>query len=411
MKIVHINTVWNRCSTGRIAASLHALSETAGHSSLAAYGRGPKPDKLGIPGIRIGNPADFLFHVLRNFTSGRCGFSSTIPTRRFLRWLDVERPDLLHLHNLHGFYLHVGLLFDYIRAHDIPVVWTLHDCWPFTGHCAFFDESCKKWETGCHDCPVHRSAYPYALFRDGSKENWLAKRMAFTGVKRMRIVTPSKWLAELVRRSFLRDYSVEVLPNGIDISMFHPIEHANAKKEETAARKNVLAVANVWEPRKGLPILLDAAEALRGEFRFTLVGLSPAQRRAVQRRNPDIQALGRLDNQEDLVDLYNSARIFANPTLQDNFPTTNLEALACGTPVVTCHSGGSAECLSEACGITVEPENTMAFIEAIRTLDARISAGSVSPMSCRAQAMQYDAKACFQRYLDLYDRLAKEKRP
>ena len=399
MKIVHVNTVWNRCSTGRIAAAIAARAEAAGHVSLAAYGRGPLPRALGVHGIRIGSPVDFALHVFRTFVHGSCGFGSVRRTRGFLRWLDAEKPDLLHLHNLHGFYLHVGLLFEYIRARRIPVVWTLHDCWPFTGHCAFFDEACcAKWRTGCHDCPVHRTAYPYALLRDPSRVNWLAKRVVFTSVPRMVIATPSEWLANIVRQSFLGVYPVEVLPNGIDLAVFRPPEGMSA---DSCGPKTVLAAANVWEPRKGLPLLLSAADALRDEFRFVVVGLSPRQRRVVRRRHPGVVALGRVPPAE-LAALYGGARMFANPTLQDNFPTTNLEALACGTPVVAFRSGGSAECLTERCGIGVPSGDLPAFIKALRDLDRRIDIGEVSSETCREQALRYDQVDCFHRYLDLY---------
>ena len=408
MKIVQVNTVWNRCSTGRIAAALHALSEAAGHTSLAAYGRGPSPQALGVPGIRIGSPADFVLHVLRTFCHGSCGFGSARRTRRFLRWLDAEKPDLVHLHNLHGFYLHVGLLFDYLRERDIPVVWTLHDAWPLTGHCAFFDESrCAKWQTGCHDCPWHRLAYPYAFLRDPSRVNWLAKRAAFSGVPRMVVATPSEWLAGCVRRSFLRDYPVEVLPNGIDLGLFCPPE----KMGKTLPRdpRLVFAAANVWEPRKGLLFLLAAADALRDEFRFVVAGGMPPLLRRVARRHR-VVPLGRV-SADELARLYRGARMFVNPTLLDNFPTTNLEALACGTPVVAFRSGGSAECLTDRCGVAVPTGDLDAFVDAIRVLDRRIEEGQTTSSTCREQALRYDQDVCFRRYLDLYERLRGEGRP
>ena len=212
MKIVQINTVCSTGSTGKIAVDLYYISNKEHHESFIAYGRGTAPE--GIQGYKIGNPFDFGCHVLINFFLGKSGFGSKQVTQRFLRWLGLVQPDLLHLHNLHGFYIHVGMLFEYIKTHNIPVIWTLHDCWPLTGQCAFFEQAnCYKWKTACSSCPIYRSDYPYSLFKDNSRQNYILKKSSFTGVKNLTIVTPSNWLADIVKKSFLKEYSITVIPN------------------------------------------------------------------------------------------------------------------------------------------------------------------------------------------------------
>ena len=204
MKIIFINTVVGSGSTGKITKILYELANNAGFESAVAYGRGSAP--TGIRGYKIGNNLDFVIHVLINFFGGKSGFGSKRTTRQFIKWLEKEKPDIIHLHNLHGFYLNIDMLFKYIKENDIPIIWTLHDCWPMTGQCAYFDYvQCEKWKTGCFSCPVYRTDYPYSLFKDNSRNNYFNKAEIFSNVKNMTIVTPSKWLANLVEQSFLQD--------------------------------------------------------------------------------------------------------------------------------------------------------------------------------------------------------------
>ena len=225
MKIVQVNTICGVGSIGRICVDLYETLQKNGEEAYIATGRGSLPP--GIKGYVIGNKADFVCHVMKNFTQGKAGFGSKQVTEKFLHWLSEVQPDLVHLHNIHGFYLQIELLFAYLKEHDIPVVWTLHDCWSFTGHCAYFDYiGCEKWKEengGCHNCSIHKSAYPYAIFKDNSKWNYKRKKEVFTGVKNLTIVTPSAWLKGLVEQSFLKEYPVEVIPNGINLDNFIPL--------------------------------------------------------------------------------------------------------------------------------------------------------------------------------------------
>lgn len=394
MKIVQINTVCGTGSTGKIAVDLYNLSRNVNLEPYIAYGRGKAAESLSS--FKIGNLADFGTHVLINFFQGKSGFGSKAVTRRFLQWLDRIQPDILHLHNLHGFYIHVGMLFDYIKANNIPVIWTFHDCWPITGQCAHFDSiGCLKWNTGCHDCPIYRTSYPYSLFKDNSRANYTQKKNTFTGVQNMTIVTPSHWLANLVKESFLKDYPVCVIPNGINLETF-----SSGSSVPTVNRKIILGVANVWTPQKGLSYFLELADLLDDSYQIVLVGLNVKQQRTIGTQYKGrITALTRTTNQTELADWYRRAYVYVNPTLEDNFPTTNLEALACGTPVITFRTGGSPESITSSCGIVVEKGNLKALADAIRSLD---NTTSISAESCRSQALLYNKNKCFQEYVTLY---------
>lgn len=392
MKIVQINTVYGTGSTGKIMASLHQLAQKNGFDMYAAYGRGNAA--VDIREYKIGNRLDFFQHVLINFFLGKSGFGSKAVTRRFLSWLDTIHPDLIHLHNIHGFYIHVGMLFEYIKQHHIPVVWTLHDCWPMTGQCAHFDYAgCLKWKTACHHCPIYRSNYPYSLFKDNSKYNYILKKKTFTNVSDMTIVTPSKWLADIVNQSFLKNYPVKVIPNGIDLNLFKPICMSSESRI-------VLGVANVWSSSKGLNYLIKLSEMLDSPYHIVLIGLSKKQQSQIQSSHgKEITCITRTSSQSELVTWYQRAYVYVNPTLEDNFPTTNLEALACGTPVITFNTGGSPESLTDNCGIVVEKGNIEQLKEAILSLEHRTD---IIVSSCREQALHFNQDSNFQEYLELY---------
>ena len=399
MKIVEINTVNGTGSTGKIAAALYHLANSQNHEPYIAYGRGQAP--ANIHGFKISNTLDFGIHVMSNFFCGNSGFASKRATKRFLNCLDSIQPNLLHLHNLHGFYLHVGLLFEYIKTHNLPVIWTLHDCWPFTGQCAYFDYAgCKKWQTECHHCPIYRTDYPYSLFKDNSKQNYIQKKEAFMGVNQMIITTPSHWLASLVQDSYLNQYSVKVIPNGIDLQLFKPISIPfSANKYPN--KKILLGVANVWDKRKGLDYFLDLADMLDDTYHIVLIGVSKKQQNMLQTKySKKITAITRTTNQQELVHWYNAAYAFVNPTLEDNFPTTNLEALACGTPVITFNTGGSPESINNACGIVVKKGNIEDLKQAILSLDDNTE---ITRENCRKQAERYDKDVLFLEYMKLYD--------
>lgn len=337
MKIVQINTFPYK-ATGSIMMSIHKMLLEQGHDSYVVWGRGRAP--IDDHEISIADDIGVKFHGLYTRITDKTGFASWSATRKLLSQLDEIKPDIIHLHNIHGYYLNIELLFNYIREHKIKVVWTLHDCWAFTGHCAYFDAvGCEKWKTGCYDC-VQKGTYPASKLMDNSRDNWERKKQLFTGLD-MTIVTPSKWLANLMEQSFLKEYSVNVIYNGIDTNIFKPTKSHFKEKNVIEAKKMILGVASEWTERKGLRDFIELDRMLdKKEYVIVLVGITKNQAENLPK---DIIALNRTSNVKELVEIYSAADVYFNPTYEDNFPTTNLEATACGTPVITYDTGGSPE--------------------------------------------------------------------
>ena len=339
MRVLFINVQCGRGSHGKIAAEQAEKFEQEGHEVKIAYSRDPDmPEKYKKYAVRIGSTADIYIHALLTRLTDRNGFFSRGATKRFLAWADEYNPDLLWLHNIHGYYINIDMLFRWIKSRpSMRVFWTLHDCWSFTGHCAYFTfVGCEKWRTHCEHCP-QKNAYP-ASFVDNSYRNYEDKRRIFTGVKDMTLITPSKWLADLVSQSFLKEYPCEVRHNEIDRSIFRPAASDFRERYGLAGKKIVLGVANRWEPRKGIGDFVKLSEMLNPEeFVIVLVGLKH------DTLPESIIHIDRTSNQQELAEIYTACDVLFNPTYEDNYPTVNLEAEACGTPVVTYDSGGSPE--------------------------------------------------------------------
>lgn len=397
MKLLQINTNVNSGSTGRIAEDIGKLVMAMGHESTIAFGRGKRPSASQL--IRIGGISDFRLHALKTRFLDLHGFGSANATRIFLEKVNALNPDVIHLHNLHGYYLNVELLFNYLKSAHKPVFWTFHDCWPFTGHCSHFDGvNCFKWKTECHHCP-NKKGYPTSWFLDNSKYNYHRKKNLFTGIKNLTIVTPSNWLAEHVKNSFLKDYPVKVIHNGIDLSVFQPVE----KQEEISKHKlfenaYILGVASIWNERKGLADFFRLREMLAKEIGIVLVGLNQKQ---ITSLPPGITGIARTENISELAALYRGASVFVNPTYVDNFPTTNLEALACGTPVITYNTGGSPEAINENTGLVVEKRDVKGLAEAIIAISDK-GKEYYQPL-CRDRAEKlFNKEDRFKEYYQLY---------
>lgn len=366
MKMLQINTVCGVGSVGRIVRQIHEALREKGHESYIAYGRKP----LGCDGaIRIGEDLDVYFHVFLTRVFDLHGFGSKKATKKFLKIVEEINPDIIHLHNIHGYYLNIEVLFDFLKSFDKPVVWTLHDCWAFTGHCSHFTYAkCERWKTGCYSCPEKKS-YPRSVIFDNSKSNYARKKKAFTGAKNMTLVTPSQWLAGLVKESFLRDYPVQVIPNGIDTEVFKPTPSDFKKRYGLDGKFLILGVANVWEKRKGFDYFLDLSKYLSDDEIIVLVGLSDER---IKNLPNNIIGIKRTNSAKELAEIYTAADVFFNPTLEDNYPTVNLEAQACGTYVITFDSGGAKETIiSKESGIAIKPCNAEDIMNLIRVLRSK----------------------------------------
>ena len=348
MRVLQINSVCGIGSTGRIATDIHDILIGQGHESYIAYGR--DLSRNCDTSIRIGNKIDNYLHVALTRVFDKTGFGSKKATLEFIKKIKVLDPDIIHLHNIHGYYINIELLFDYLKKANIPIVWTLHDCWSFTGHCAHFDFiKCSKWVTGCFDCP-QKSSYPTSILADNSIKNYQIKKNIFTGVKNLTIVSPSKWLAELVKQSFLKEYPIEVINNGIDLNIFKP----TLSKFRDNNKFMILGVANIWNTKKGLEYFIELSKMISDEETIVLVGVSEKQKTKLP---PNIIGITRTNNTHELAEIYSASDVFVNPTLEEVMGLTNIEALACGTPVITFKTGGSVECVDSQTGVVVEKGN------------------------------------------------------
>ena len=361
MKYLFINSVAGFGSTGRIAAEKCRELIKEGHRCVLAFGR-EKANCDDIPTVAIGSSLDFKVHALRNRIFDDHGFGSKAATAQFLSWVRQYDPDVIWLHNVHGYYIHIGLLFDYLRTCGKKIIWTLHDCWAFTGHCAYFDfVGCEKWKTGCESCP-QKKGYPASLIFDNSKTNFQKKKALFTGIPNLSLEVPSHWLEDRVKRSFLKDYPVEVRYHTIDREIFKPTPGDFREKYGLEEIKIVLGVASVWDGRKGLEDFIQLSDMLPDDHKIVLVGLSDSQIAALPGK---ILGLPRTNSMRELAEIYSAADIFVNPSTEETFGMTAMEARCCGTEAIVYKNTACEEIVNRFGGIAVErgAENLYAAIE------------------------------------------------
>lgn len=399
-KILQINVTVNSGSTGKIAEQIGEKVIERGWKSYIAYGRKKNESQSEI--IRIGNNLSVYYHVLQTRLLDRQGLASVYATRAFVKTIDSINPDIVHLHNIHGYYLNYPILFNYLRRRDIPIVWTLHDCWPFTGHCAYFDYlGCEKWKTHCINCPGI-NMYPKS-FVDRSYKNYEKKKKEFLFNKNIVLVPVSNWLNKILKNSFFRDAESITIHNGIDLNRFrytNPNEEIYLKYGISGTCKVVLGVASPWSQRKGFDDFIKLRSELSDDFIIVLVGLSKTQIKVLP---PGVIGIERTESQEELATLYSIASVFVNPTYEDNYPTTNIEALACGTPIITYDTGGSPEAIAPETGLVVTKGNICELAYAVRLLTEK---EDDLRLQCRSWAEKNgDANTVYSRYMMLYDDL------
>jgi len=397
MKLLQINTSLNTTSTGRITEEIGLSAMDHGLESYAAYSNiGPGGSRSQT--VKIGSELDRYLHGVKTRVLDRHGFGSKRATNELVEKIREINPDVIGMHNLHGYYLNVEVLFHYLKEVQKPVVWTFHDCWPFTGHCAYYDRvDCQKWKTECYSCP-QKKRYPASYGLDNSRKNFRQKRKLFTGLENLTIVTPSRWLKNEVELSFLQEYPVKVIHNGIDLDTFQPGTDHLPDAVKNIKKKIVLGVASVWDDRKGLQDFHKLAPMLGDEYRIVLVGLNNEQ---AEELPEGITGLTRTENIMQLASLYSAAEAFVNPTWSDNFPTTNIEALACGTPVITYNTGGSPEAVNDSTGFVIDQGDLKGITRSLQKLSEK-GRESYRP-KCRQRAVDhYNKEDRFQDYVDLY---------
>jgi glycosyltransferase involved in cell wall biosynthesis len=394
LKIVHINSGYQG-SIGSIIANIIEKSSKKGFESYIATASSRKINKDIDNHIIIGNVLERNLHILLAKLTGLNGCFSWISTKLFLMKINKIDPQIIHLHNLHNCYINLSLLFKYIKKHDISIIWTLHDCWAFTGQCPHFEDiSCNKWKVKCEKCS-QIDRYPSA-YVDQTKKMYQMKKKWFTGVRNLTIVTPSNWLANLVKQSYLQEYPVEVVVSGIDLDIFKPVI-SNFRDEHRLKNEFILlGVAFSWGYRKGLDAFIELSKELDDRFKIVLVGLTN-----MSMNNLPSQIIGieKTNSQKELAEIYSSADIFINPTREEVLGLVNIEALACGIPVISFDSGGSPECISEDSGFVVEKGDIHTIIEKIYY----IKSNPISKEICTERAKKFDGKIVYDKYVEIYE--------
>lgn len=389
-KLLIINVSINRGSTGKIAEQIGNKAQSHGWDCYVGYGNFNIGSKM--QAYHISNKWYKRLHAIESRLFDNHGLSSRLTTKRFIKYIEKIQPDIIHIHNIHGYYINYKQLFEFFKSYGRPVVWTLHDGWSFTGHCAFFDyPKCEKWKSHCQECPCLKK-YP-SSFRDRSYKNFELKKSLFSSLENLNLVPVSDWLGDQLSESYLKDVARITIHNGIDLGNFKPMP------KKSTGEFNILGVSNVWEPRKGLPDFIKLRQMLPAEYKITLVGLKEEQIKEL----PDgLTGITRTENQAALAKLYAESDVFVNPTYEDNFPTTNIEALACGTPVITYKTGGSPEAIDEKTGVVVEQGD-------VKQLAAAIMQMRKNPLcseDCVNRAHElFDKDKCFEKYIELYNSL------
>ena len=404
-KLLHINPVLRTStSTGRIIQEIGTVAMASGWDNYVAYSKGrdgvmPSASKL----IPVGSRLSVALHGLITRFLDMHGLGSVLATKKFVKEIERLQPDVIHIHNIHGYFLNYKVLFDYLSKTDIPVVWTVHDCWLYTGHCYHYASAgCEKWRAHCEKCPQKR-AFPTSLWIDRSRQNFADKRDAFTSLKNLTIVTVSEWMKGEMSHSFLRECNFKVIHNGINLDVFdvQPDDKAVREKYVLGDKKIILGLASIWSKEKGWDDFVKMSEMLNDDEVIVMVGVTEKQQEQLPK---GVVGIRRTENVRQLAELYSAATAFVNPTWQDNYPTVNLEAIACGTPVVTYRTGGSVEAVTEDTGYVVEQGDVAGLLKAVREIKNKGKEQYTA--KCRAYALaNFRKEERYADYLKLYEDL------
>ena len=366
MKILLINTVCGTGSVGRITVDYYNKYKSEGHDVKVIYGRGKNINVPKCDAIKFNSVLDFYYHCAMSRIFDSQGLHSNIATKKLLAFIKEFKPDIIHLHNLHGYYLNYKLFFKYINTTNIKIIWTLHDCWAFTGHCThYLYNKCNKWETECKNCKYNKE-YPASIIFQQAKRNFLLKKQLFTNNKNLELITPSQWLADEVSKSFLKHCPIKVLNNTINNNLFK--NTPSELKRELSINENkivILGVAFPWTGTKGYEDFLELSRLIdNNKYQIIMVGLSKKQLKNLPNNIIGFERV----SPEKLVKLYSLSDIFFNPTYEDNYPTVNLEAKACGVKIIAFKGTGGGEEMLDDNDIVLDDRNTLKLIERINNI-------------------------------------------
>jgi putative colanic acid biosynthesis glycosyltransferase len=399
-KLLQINSVINSGSTGRIAEEIGQTAIAAGWESYIAYGRNERPSSSKL--IKIGTDKDIKLHGLQTRLFDRHGLGSKGATTDFIRQVEDIKPDIVHLHNIHGYYINMEVLFHYLKKVNIPVVWTFHDCWPITGHCSYFTfVGCEKWKTQCYNCP-QKTGYPASYLIDRSKKNFILKKELFNSLSNLTLVPVSQWLSGILKESFLQNYPIKVIKNGVNTEVFRPSEVSDFRNKHGLIDKFVLiGVATSWGERKGLNDFIELSKLLDSDFQIVLVGLTKKQ---IELLPKNILGIERTESVDALADIYASADIVLNLSYEETFGLTTVEGFACGTPGIVYNATASPELIEESTGVVVEQGNMNKLVEAIYTIKNNGKQYYSDACVNRAHRL-YKKEDRYREYIDLYEGL------
>ena len=392
MKVLQINATSGIGSTGKICRNIAELSRDAGIENIIACRIGDKQNGDFIYGVK----SYFLMQALFEKITGKLGLCSKLSTLRLIKYIEKINPDIVHLHNIHSHDINISMLFRHLHNKKTKTIWTFHDCWAFTGYCMHFDYiGCEKWKTQCQDCPQYKK-YSYIL--DRSKFLFNTKKQITNGLN-LTIVTPSEWLAQKAKDSFLNAKRITVINNGIDLNIFHFRESDFIERNQLKGKKIVLGVAFDWGEKKGLDVFVRLAKTLPAEYKIVLVGIEEHLKDMLL--DLGIMVIEKTNNQKELAEIYSSANVFVNATREDTYPTVNLEAIACGTPVVSFNTGGCSETIPEGGGVIVEKNN----IEELEKAIISVANKDKKDFACKDNAKDFDLNIRLSKYIDLYKQL------
>ena len=394
MKVMQINSVCGIRSTGKICTDLEEVLRRKGHESRILYGRETAPEIYDSISRRITSPNEIRVHAFLSRIFDNSGFCSKKSTHRMIDEIERYNPDIVHLHNIHGYYLDVDSLFKYLKQSKRNVVWTLHDCWAMTGHCSHFTMAqCEQWKTHCSHC-IQKKEYPACYGISNANKNFERKKKAFRNVSNMTIVTPSQWLADITKQSFLKDYPIKLIPNGVDLSVFKPDSQNPYSDTACDGKRVLLSVATAWTDRKGYHDYIRLSKILDDRYQIVLIGLTNKQLKILPK---DIVGVKVKNSREELARYYSNAYAVLSLSKEETMGLTVVEALACGTPVVVYNSTALPEIVTVKCGRIVECGNLNGIVKVLDELE------EIDLKDCVKRAEEYEKQKMYEEYISLYE--------
>lgn len=401
-KLLQLNSSVGCGSTGRIAETIASLARERGWDCYIAHGSRYK-GKTEMRSFQVSGKATEYAHYAKSILFDAHGLGSRQATKRLVSWINHLQPDVIQIHNIHGYWINYEILFRYLKKSGIPVVWTFHDCWAITGHCAMFTSTfCDKWQTECSHCP-HLDWYPKSIFHDGTRRNYHRKKNLFASMPNLTIVTVSNWLKEIVGQSYLKEIPLRVIPNGIDLSVFHPRPESTDRIREKYGlgdKTVVISVADKWHEGIGFSDIPKLRTLLDNRFVIVVVGVTQEQKHSL----PDgVIGILHTSSQDELAELYSAADISFTPQTIATFGLVSVESMACGTPAVV-YAPAAAEVIAGN-GFMVPARDIQQLASTLVRFVEEGGKVKYRESCIRRVVSEYDQRINYSKYIDLYESL------